>query len=361
MKQNLNVIQLIDSLAPGGAEMMAVNIANTLAEDGVQSYLCTTRKEGDLKLKLAKNVGYLFLNKTSRLDFKAINKLHHFIKQHKINVIHAHSSSYFMGFIMKLLNFKLQLIWHDHLGMSESLAFRKKFPLIPISRYFNAVIVVNSLLLHWNQKYLNLNNIQLLQNFANFSTDEVKETNLKGGTDKRIVCLANLRPQKDHLNLLNAFLSIHLKNTDWTLHLVGMDFSDECAEKIVFFIKKQQLENHVFLYGSCSDTEHILQQATIGVLASNSEGLPVALLEYGLAFLPVVVTNVGACGSVVKNNVSGLVVPAKDAVSLAIALLDLMESKDKRFNFSQKLQKEVLANYSKKSYVTNLKKVYLNG
>ena len=40
------------------------------------------------------------------------------------------------------------------------------------------------------------------------------------------------------------------------------------------------------------DIKNILHQATLGVLSSKSEGLPVALLEYGLASLPVVATNV---------------------------------------------------------------------
>ena len=32
--------------------MMAVNIANSLSKNGVESFLCATRAEGNLKLKL---------------------------------------------------------------------------------------------------------------------------------------------------------------------------------------------------------------------------------------------------------------------------------------------------------------------
>lgn len=42
----MKVLQLIDSLSVGGAERVAVNLANGLAEAGVQSYLCATRQEG---------------------------------------------------------------------------------------------------------------------------------------------------------------------------------------------------------------------------------------------------------------------------------------------------------------------------
>lgn len=358
MKQNLKVLQIIDSLTPGGAEMMAVNITNALAADGVVSYLCATRKEGDLKLKIATDVGYLFLNKKRTIDLKAIRKLYCYIKQHQINIIHAHSSSYFMGFLMKLLNPKLRLIWHDHFGMSENLYLRKKFPLVFISHYFSGVICVNSLLLNWNKKQLKSKRIVYFQNFANFDSNEKVKTNLRGVEGKRIVCLANLRPQKDHLNLLKAFTLINSKNKDWTLHLVGMDLLDKYSTAIKTYINTAKLQKHVFLYGSCSDTQHILEQSTIGVLASNSEGFPVALLEYGLCKLPIVLTNVGECNKVISNNRTGIVVPKENESELAKALLVLIKNKKLRELFGEQFYEIVNDNYSKEGYIKYLRLIY---
>ena len=59
----LRIVQLIDSLEPGGAERMAVNYANSLATVIPFSALITTRKEGALKKQLSPKVSYLFLNK----------------------------------------------------------------------------------------------------------------------------------------------------------------------------------------------------------------------------------------------------------------------------------------------------------
>jgi glycosyltransferase involved in cell wall biosynthesis len=55
-----------------------------------------------------------------------------------------------------------------------------------------------------------------------------------------------------------------------------------------------------FVYGSLQDVENILNQATIAVLSSQSEGLPIALLEYGLHKKPVVVTAVGDMPMLIK-------------------------------------------------------------
>lgn len=338
--------------------MMAVNIANALAKNGVESHLCTTRQEGDLKAKIGDEVGYLFLDKNNALDVKALQKLVHYIKSNEINTIHAHATSYFTAFLVKLGLPKTTIIWHDHYGNSENLKARKKFPLTLVSKTFKLVISVNSSLHHWAQHHLKAKYFQYLPNFASFGPKIPKITQLYGENDKRIICLANLRPQKDHLNLLKAFEIVREKHADWTLHLAGMDFKDAYAEEIKWYIKQHHLISCVFLYGSCADTEHILAQAAIGALSSKSEGLPVALLEYGLAKLPVVVTDVGECGSVVSNLENGLVVPPNNEIQLAEGLIFLMENEIQRKEFAENLYIKVGLNYSEKAFITQLISLY---
>src|SRR5690606_7182649 len=98
----MRVLQLIDSLRPGGAEKMTVNIANALLPHVEGSFLCCTRKEGMLKNELKPEVGYLFLNKKSSLDPKAILKLIKYIRKNKIDIVHAHSTSFFLAGLLKL-------------------------------------------------------------------------------------------------------------------------------------------------------------------------------------------------------------------------------------------------------------------
>ncbi len=45
----MKVLQLIDTLDAGGAERMAVNIANAVNEEGITSYLCATRRGGSVR------------------------------------------------------------------------------------------------------------------------------------------------------------------------------------------------------------------------------------------------------------------------------------------------------------------------
>ncbi|WP_228530358.1 glycosyltransferase family 4 protein [Tamlana sp. I1] len=354
---SVRVLQLIDSLHAGGAERVAVNYANALSQHLEYSYLCATRAEGLLKDSLFKNVHYLFLNKKRTLDFRAIKKLNRFVKANNIDVIHAHSTSYFFATLIKLLNPKLILIWHDHYGNSEFLEERSTLVLKNCAKLFNHVFTVNLNLKHWVETKLQVQSVSYLPNFA--VTDSIKpQTKLKGEEDKRIVCLANLRPQKDHINLLKAFKTVLEVYPDWTLHLVGKDFNDAYASEVRTYIIQNNLKNHVFIYGSCPDVSCILNSCAIGVLSSKSEGLPLALLEYGLAGLAVITTNVGDCNQVISTKNEGLLIePENDAV-LAQALITYISNAPLRLQVAENLKTKVVDLFSESHIIKSLIAIY---
>jgi len=358
MNKNLKVVQLIDSLYPGGAEMMAINIANALAQNGVSSHVCATRIEGSLKALIASEVGYIYLHKKSTFDIKAIFKLKKYIKKHEISIIHAHSSSYFISFLLKLFYPSVKIVWHNHYGNNVNLSFYKKIPLLLVSNFFFAIISVNRELQKWVNKNFTTKNSYVLYNFPVLYKNVKNKTVLKGKQNYRIVCLANFRKEKDHLNLLNAFKILNKDFKDWTIHFIGLNFNDEYYKTILQYIENNKLENYVFLYGSSSDIQYILKQATIGVLASKFEGLPVTLLEYGLAKLPVVVTNVGECSKVVTHQKNGLAVSPNNSIEFAKAIQILIENESLRIEFGEKLFENIQLNYSKENYIQQLISIY---
>ena len=93
----MRILQLIDSLDTGGAERVAVNYANALHDRIEFSALAVTRKEGALKELLYDEVPYLFLKRTKTVDIAALLRLRRFIREHKIQILQAHGSSYFIA------------------------------------------------------------------------------------------------------------------------------------------------------------------------------------------------------------------------------------------------------------------------
>ena len=342
----MRIVQIIDSLEIGGAEKMAVNYANALSKKIAFSGLIVTRKEGLLLSQIDEKVSYLFLNKKRRIDLKAIFKSRNYIKNNNIDIIHAHSSSFFIAILIKLSYPKVKIIWHDHYGISQNLDSRKSLGLKLGSFFFMGSIAVSSALRNWAKSYLWCSNCIYFPNFIDEFSDLDEKTILKGIDGKRIICVANLRPQKNHEMLLNAASIIKDKYPEWTFHLFGKDFEDEYSRKIKKLILDFKLQENVFFYGTVNNTGIVLSQCEIAVLPSISEGLPLALLEYGLYKKPVVATNVGQISKIISSNKEGLIVNSNDVSQFARSIQELIENENIRIQKGLALHKIVNSKYT---------------
>ncbi len=342
----MRIVQVIDSLDTGGAERMAVNYANALATRIDFSGIVPTRAEGNLKSHVSSKVGYLFLGKRSAVDLRAVWRLRNYCKANRIDYIHAHSTSYFIAILVKLLRPKTNIIWHDHNGNSEYLEVREKMPLNVCSFFFKGIIVVNNQLKAWALRELHCRRVFYIANFTNNEASEQQETILQGNRGKKILHLANLREQKNHFLLMDVAEKIIAKYPDWTFHLVGKDFNDDYSSRVRKAIVDRNLGSNIIIYGSKNDTTNIISQCDIAILTSKSEGLPVALLEYGLQRKPVVITNVGEVPLIVRNERNGYIAPSKDADKFAEALEKFILDSSLRTKMGNALYKTIMDHHS---------------
>ncbi|MBN1118683.1 MAG: glycosyltransferase family 4 protein [Bacteroidales bacterium] len=357
----MKILQFIDTLIAGGAERMAVNISNVLADNGYEVWLCASRTGGALEHFVDKKVNYLQLAKKHGLDIAAFFRLVKLIRKNKITLIHAHSSSVFWAVAAKVFCPGVKVIWHDHLGKRID---EDKFNriIIIISSWINAVIAVNDSLKAWSQKKLNVpdSKIVFINNFPLLREAHAEE--IKENETLQIVCLANLRWQKDHITLIKAIEIIANIPTiqPFKVVLAGLYYNDEYFEMVKSLINKKQLTKYFEITGSVNNTASLLYNSDIGILSSVSEGLPVSLLEYGLAGLPVVVTNVGQCAEVMEYGNAGLVVPPENPDEMASALLQLIQNADKRALLGAKFKERVVNNYGAMKFLVQYEALLKN-
>jgi glycosyltransferase involved in cell wall biosynthesis len=348
----MRIVQVIDSLETGGAERMAVNYANGLAKKVAFSGLVSTRAEGSLKIHIDKDVNYLFLNKKSALDLRAVLRFRRYCRENDIQYIHAHSTSYFLAILVKCIYPKVHILWHDHNGNSEFLEVREAVPLNFASFFFKGIIVVNNQLKDWAIRKLHCKYVLYIPNFTNEETAQSVNAQLNGEPGKRILSLANLRQQKDHFLLLKVAEQLKESRPDWTFHLVGKDFGDDYSQQVRTYITQKNLESTVFVYGSRNDTVGIIKACDIAILTSKSEGLPVALLEYGLYGKPVVVTSVGELPLIVRNEQNGFIVNRKSEKAFYAALIRLIDDAGLRETYGMALYATILGSYSEEAAVS---------
>lgn len=348
----MKVLQLIDSLQPGGAERLVVNLANGLLHKVDGSFLCVTRMEGPLIIEIDPKVQYHYLRKRNSLDFRAIFRLSKFVNKHKIDIIHAHTTSYFLGTLIKLLNPKLKLIWHEHQGNRILSKRRNNLALYFCSFLFERILVVTKEQEEWCINKLGCKKVYYLPNF-------IKVDALNSPPSRRakiVICVANLKIPKNHLNLIKAFKKSHKAFPDWKLQLVGKDFLDEYSQAIKRYIKEEELDQAIELLGSRNDITFLLENAAIGVLASDIEGLPMAILEYGAHGLAVIGTDVGEVARVLGN--FGQLIPPNNVEELSKAMNFYMAHPEKAQLDAERYRDHIKKNYSFQAILPQIKEMY---
>lgn len=363
----MRVMAMIDSLIAAGAERMAVNIANGLAEAGIESHLCATRGGGPLEEFISPEVKFYQAHKRHFLDLPSFIKLRKYVRNNKIDIIHAHSSSLFWACLLKISCREVRLVWHDHFGFSENLDFRFSPPLKMASRFTDHIFVVNDKLFTYavNKLKVDKSKLSFLANFGDLKEEANGKTSIPDPESKpKLVCLANLRRQKDHDNLLDAFTLIVKKRAMARLYLVGGHFNDAYYKHIKTRVDNEDaLDGRVFILGSRNDVSQILRSCDVGVLSSLSEGLPVSLLEYGMTELPVVCTDVGDSSFVLDRGRCGELVPAADSTALAEAILKVLANREEARTKAEAFKKRVGEYFSKDEAIRKILTVYnsING
>lgn len=353
----MRVLQIIDSLEAGGAERMAVNYANALADRIEFSGLVATRAEGVLKNTISDKVSFNFLKKKKILDFGAIQTLRKIVRTEKIDIIHVHGTSFFTAFLVKLVCFRIKVVFHEHYGERAVQSVFKNIPLLFCVLFFDKILVVNDQLKKWFIEK-GFTKTVCFPNFASFDKKESICTVLKGEKGKRIVYLANLKKPKNHFFLIEAFQKATIKKQGWTLHLVGKKYHDDYFETIIKLLEQYELTHSIYIYDSQNDVKNILSQATVGIMSSTNEGFPVTLLEYGLAKLPVICSDVGFCPQLIKHSETGLLFNPKEVDDLVIKLQKMVESDEERNVWATQLNELVVTNYSEEKITTDLLSIY---
>lgn len=359
LPQMLSVMQVVDSLQLGGLESVAANYANQLAERGLRSCLCSTRASGPLEKRLSSHVAHLKLERKGFIDWVALRRLVRFIREQKVDIIHAHGTSLFISVLASWFPPRPKVVWHVHFGRYAT-EDRSAWPYRVLARGTVGLIVVNEPLAKWAQGKLGFPKAQVwyVPNFVVAPADVSEKLDLPGGAGKRIVCVANLRPEKDHLSLIAAMSKVTRAEPGAAVLLVGSTSDPEYTSKIMTQIRQCGLGQHVFVLGSKSDVWPILRSCDIGVLTSVSEGMPLAVLEYGTAGLPVVATRVGQVPEVLDNGRVGLLIPPNHPDALAAALLQLIHSAELRGNLGRELQRHVQSKFGEGATMDKIVRIY---
>jgi len=173
---------------------------------------------------------------------------------------------------------------------------------------------------------------------------------------RKIVVVANLRPEKGHDIFIDAAVDVLRRYPDARFEIVG---GGPERDRLVAHARSREVLHALTFAGHCDDVPARLAAADIFVLPSRSEAFPNAVLEAMATGLPIVASGVGGILELVEDGVTGLLVPPGEAPMLADRLCRLMNDPALASRLGHAARAEALARYSFDRMVAAFETLYL--
>ena len=171
--------------------------------------------------------------------------------------------------------------------------------------------------------------------------------------NENILFLARLTNFKDPLTSIKAMKIVIKSKPNAKLNIVG---GGPLTKEIQLEVERQDLAKNVAVLGERSDTRSSFQDNAIFLAISPIENyLSNSLLEAMASGLAIIATDVGETRNLIEDGVNGILIPPKDPLALATAIISILSN--------NRLQHELSINSLKtaKQYdISELGKKYVN-
>lgn len=268
---------------------------------------------------------------------------------------------YFVSFLKYLLKIMRTDIVHIHMSYKGS--FYRKAIMIHMAKLYKKKIIIHIHGSEFEKFYINSNKI--LKKFISKTLEKgnlvialseewkdillrispksniivihnsiiVPKYEKKDYISKNILFLGELGERKGVYDILEIFDDIISEFPDVKLTLAGNGDVNEVKS----ICDKYNFNKNVIIPGWISGDEknELLKEASIYILPSYNEGMPISILEAMANKLPIISTNVGGIPQMIENGKEGYLINPGDNISMKKALELLLSDVNKRKNMGE--------------------------
>jgi glycosyltransferase involved in cell wall biosynthesis len=289
--QKIKVLHIITGLNAGGAERVVYDLCMNLNPTRfTNTVVVMSEKEKLLPLFVEADIPVITLKMKRNLFsfFHGLVSIRKLIVKEKPDIIHAHMyHAMVTGVFLKVLFKDLPLVFTPHnIAMGNLVRDLTSYLL---KNFRNCDILFSSR----HKRYFLKKKNRIIPNGI-----LIKEVlNEKKFETFTFLMIGRLEPVKNHLAILPIIRKLRTKH-EFRLLIAGTGYLEE---KIKAKIRVLQLEDTVELLGFRTDIPVLCAKSHVVLMPSIYEGLPIALLEAGLAKLPVISTPVGSIPDLIDN------------------------------------------------------------
>jgi len=342
----------------GGMERVLANKANYLTGHGYEVVIVTTDQQGlppffplaeqirciDLGINYEENNGKSFANKLLHYPLKQYRhqkRLAAILKREKPDI----TVSMFCndaGFITRI-NDGSKKVLEIHFSKFKRLQYnrkglwrladlwRSKQDEKTVRRFDKFVVLTEEDKGYWG----NLPNITVIPNANTFATSQAAALE-----NKKVIAIGRYTYQKGFERLIEAWNILSPGFPGWKLDIIG---NGEERDKLQDLIHAYHLDGQVTLVSPTKSIDKVYLDASVLVMSSRYEGLPMVLLEAQAFGLPIV-SFACKCGpkDIVANGETGFLVEENDIEGLARQLVKVMKDKNLRKQMGRKAKEASL-------------------
>ena len=336
----MKILIVVNKLSGGGAEKVAVNLANYLCKNHDVNVL--TLSDAKDYYSLNQSIKRLHINQHSRSgnlwegfksNLERIFQLKNTILSVNPDVVITFMNRANIRVLISLFFSSIPVIITEH-------NFPKDNPMKPVWEILRRIMYRRAAYLVSVSKgisdyfsYLTMDKRKVIYNPTELKFN-VKEKSPLDLTKKNIIAMGRLVPIKGFDLLIEAFKQIADDFPNWNLSIIG---EGECFGALMKQINTLFLNDRVFLLGFKPEPHQIIKDSDLFVLSSRSEGLGNVILEAMKCGVPVLSTDcpVGP-RELIVNGVSGLLIDNDNVEAMVNGLKKLLSD--------EKLRKQIVEN-----------------
>jgi sugar transferase (PEP-CTERM/EpsH1 system associated) len=357
----VHVTQVVLSLAHGGSESLARDIAVTLDPARFRTSVCALDEGGPLQRDL--QVAGVPVHLTGRrpgFDWRLIPRLYRLFRRERVAVVQTHHLAplIYAAVAARLAGARLVHVEHERFTFADPIARRR---LRRLARLCHRVVVVGADIRDYFVEQVGIppGKVILIENgvdMGRFPSSPRRSRAALGlpAHDRLIGHVARLDPAKDQATLLAAFQALAQTHPGVRLVVVGDGPLRAPLEELAQTLGIAKI---VSFLGARSDVADLLPHFEVFALSSVNEGLPVALLEAMAAARAVVATGVGEIPALLDQG-TGLCVPSRQPATLAEALGRLLEKPEEAAVMGAAARRRVEERFDLRAAVRRYEAVY---
>lgn len=359
----LRILQISSARSIGGGERHLIDLIKGLVRRGHDLYVALSPPSPlrERLVEILPEENLFNAPMRNSLDIFSAHKLDHFIRENKIEIVHAHLGRDYSLAALAIRKSKAKLIITRHvlfpLNCFHKFALSKTARVIAVSKAVERNLI--------EQKIFSAEKIRVVPNgidFEKFDTgtndaDRIffrQQLNLS--EDSLLIgSIGELKPLKGHESLLRAAAKLVQCFDNIHFVIAGEGESRKDFERLVHELK---VKNRVHFLGWLEDVGPMLRAIDVFVSASHSESFGLAIIEAMACGAAVVTTKTEGASEVVEDKKAGLIVPIGDIEAIACAVESLLNNKEKRSALAHAARQFARERYSLEAMIEATERVY---